>query len=140
MNAIFVDTSARNNENVNLLFQKVAERVLQVREEADGVHAIPVTPGASVDEYGKVVKSYPRSSNGNGAYLSNGRHPIHSLNGGSPEKTMDGKGFHIRRSSDGISDQAVKELKEEDAATMGLCMAPFMECSSNKGEYACIIS
>ena len=78
-----MDTSARNDENVNLLFQKVAERVLLIREDhardrelgaaevADGYGggvygAIPVTPGASIDEHGKVVKIYPRGAHGHG--------------------------------------------------------------------------
>lgn len=64
IDAIFVDTSARNDENVNLLFQKVAERVLLVREQAKnrggldggGIDSIPVTTGASINEHGNVVK------------------------------------------------------------------------------------
>lgn len=66
LGAIFVDTSAKTNSNVNDLFQRVAERVLQFRENARregtdangsgaGYGGIPVTPGASI-ENGKVVK------------------------------------------------------------------------------------
>ena len=57
--AIFIDTSARNDENVNLLFQQVAEQVLYVREKerVNGtgdydMSSIPVTPGASINEHG----------------------------------------------------------------------------------------
>jgi hypothetical protein len=72
IDAIFVDTSARNDENVNLLFQKVAERVLLVREQAKNrrsdvegvVDAIPVTPRASMNENGKVGKGHVRSQEG----------------------------------------------------------------------------
>lgn len=73
MDAIFVDTSARNDENVNLLFQKVAERVLLVREQArsrgldvkGGMDSIPVTPGASINEHGRVVKGYATTTTNN---------------------------------------------------------------------------
>lgn len=87
IDAIFVDTSARNDENVNLLFQKVAERVLWMREQAKsrgllldgsggssggggggGVDAMPVTPRASMNEHGNVVK-------GNQEVRRNGMNP-----------------------------------------------------------------
>lgn len=72
MGAIFVDTSAKANTNVTTLFRRVAERVLQFRERAkrDGtdVNEIPVTPGASIDERGHVVKKGMR--NGNSSHSS----------------------------------------------------------------------
>jgi Ras family. len=91
IDAIFVDTSARNDENVNLLFQKVAERVLWVREQAKsrglllegnggnsssivggggggGLDAIPVSPRASMNDHGNVVK-------GNQEVRRNGMNP-----------------------------------------------------------------
>lgn len=147
VNAIFVDTSARNDENVNLLFRKVAERVLYVREqernmglEADGAHTIPVTPGASIDEHGKIVKTYPRSAGhrNTGMMSGNRHHPVKDLNVGSPEQNKDNGGHHRRRSSKG-GDVVTKEFEEEEP-TAGMCMGPFMECSSSKGEAACIIS
>lgn len=62
LGAIFVDTSAKSNSNVTVLFQRVAERVLQFRENAkrEGTDldagGIPVTPGASINAKGIVVK------------------------------------------------------------------------------------
>eukprot|EP00568_Trieres_chinensis_P013004 CAMPEP_0183300312 /NCGR_PEP_ID=MMETSP0160_2-20130417/6783_1 /TAXON_ID=2839 ORGANISM="Odontella Sinensis, Strain Grunow 1884" /NCGR_SAMPLE_ID=MMETSP0160_2 /ASSEMBLY_ACC=CAM_ASM_000250 /LENGTH=218 /DNA_ID=CAMNT_0025462701 /DNA_START=134 /DNA_END=787 /DNA_ORIENTATION=- len=62
LEAIFVDTSSKLNFNVDLLYRRVAERVLQFRENAlKGLTAgragdIPVTPGASVGDGGRVVK------------------------------------------------------------------------------------
>jgi len=55
INGIFMDTSARNDENVDLLFQKVAEQVLFVREQ-QRIHGMnynywsssPTTTAASV--------------------------------------------------------------------------------------------
>lgn len=63
LEAIFVDTSAKDDSNVDLLFRRVAERVLQFRENAKrGVSSgqgdgIPVTPGASIDVKGNVVRN-----------------------------------------------------------------------------------
>jgi hypothetical protein len=54
---MFVDTSAKTNTNVVELFRKVAERVLQFKQDTP----IPVTPGASIDESGQVLKKAPRS-------------------------------------------------------------------------------
>lgn len=63
LEAIFVDTSAKDDSNVDLLFRRVAERVLQFRENAKrGVSSgqgneIPVTPGASIDGRGNIVRN-----------------------------------------------------------------------------------
>lgn len=61
MGCMWVETSSKSNSNVTELFRQVAERVLQFREKAkrDGTLSsmvIPVTPGASIDEQGRVVK------------------------------------------------------------------------------------
>ncbi len=156
VNGIFIDTSARNDENVNLLFQKVAERVLHAREqarklglEADGVYAIPVTPGASINENGDLVKTYPKSSEarnrGVGGIMNmsghgHGNHPIHELNRTSPDNVPDKNGAPNRRSSNGGTGAVTEEFAEAENTPMGLCMGPFMECSSSKGESACTIS
>jgi small GTP-binding protein len=55
MGAMWVDTSAKTNFNVTELFRQVAERVLRFREN----DKIPVTPGASIDEQGRVIKRGP---------------------------------------------------------------------------------
>lgn len=56
MGAMFVDTSAKTNTNVIGLFRKVAERVLQFKQDTP----IPVTPGAAIDEKGNVLKKTPQ--------------------------------------------------------------------------------
>jgi len=55
MGAMFVDTSAKTNTNVIGLFRKVAERVLQFKQDTP----IPVTPGAAIDEQGNVLRKTP---------------------------------------------------------------------------------
>jgi len=55
MGAMFVDTSAKTNTNVISLFRKVAERVLQFKQDTP----IPVTSGAAVDEHGNVLRKVP---------------------------------------------------------------------------------
>lgn len=56
MGAMFVDTSAKTNTNVISLFRKVAERVLQFKQQT----SIPVTPGAAIDKKGHVLKQTPQ--------------------------------------------------------------------------------
>lgn len=57
LGAIFVDTSAKTNTNVEELFRRVSERVLRFREHArkgliKANRNIPVTPGATANEVG----------------------------------------------------------------------------------------
>jgi small GTP-binding protein len=56
--AMFVETSSLKAHNVNLAFQKVAERVLQFqkKEKETGLGKIPVSPGAAIGNNGLVVK------------------------------------------------------------------------------------
>lgn len=58
--AIFIDTSARNNSNVNLLFQRISERVLFLREQTklNGNNEENSIIGASVNDEGKVMRSW----------------------------------------------------------------------------------
>ena len=55
MGAMFVETSAKTNTNVISLFRKVAERVLQFKQDT----SIPVTSGAAIDAQGNVSKQEP---------------------------------------------------------------------------------
>lgn len=137
--AIFIDTSARNDENVNLLFQQVAERVLFVRQHSrssglgggeDGhMNSIPVTPGASVNELGKVVKSYPHTGELRSINTRQINEDIYS-----PEQLKD---LDTTKRSSIVMDE---DLTPKNSS-MGLCMGPLMECASNKGESSmCIIS
>lgn len=71
--AIFIDTSARNNSNVNLLFQRISERVLFLREQAkfNGSHEEnSVTVGASVNDESKIVRSWRGSPTAEGSNYS----------------------------------------------------------------------
>lgn len=134
--AIYIDTSARNDENVNLLFQQVAEQVLYVREKERingtgdyDMSSIPVTPGASINEHGNVVKTNPHS----GDVVGDVRH-INQVNY-SPEQTKEIKDLQ----SNGVT---VEEDLAQHSAPLGMCMGPLMDCaSSNKEESSmCTIS
>lgn len=56
--AMLVETSAAKNQNVTMVFSKVAERVLQFqkKERETGLGKIPVTPGAAIGNDGQIVK------------------------------------------------------------------------------------
>lgn len=56
--AMFVETSAKQDHNVQLVFSRVAERVLhfQRKNRETGINKIPVTPGAAIGGNGQVVK------------------------------------------------------------------------------------
>jgi len=60
MGAIYMDTSAKTNDNVEELFRRVSERVLQIREISKqswlNSGSIQVTPGKTVDQAGKMVR------------------------------------------------------------------------------------
>lgn len=62
LGAIYVDTSAKSNDNVNDLFLRVSERVLRFREHArKGLiktnRDIPVTPGATANGASSAIRS-----------------------------------------------------------------------------------
>lgn len=144
VNAIYIDTSARNDENVNLLFQRVAERVLLIRERArirglevngNGVDAIPVTPGASVNEYGNVVKGYSNNDPRRSSVMSSQNKNI--MNGDeSLNKNDIGHNRRISNSSGIVMEDPV----DENELSMGLCMGSLMECSASDKNSSCIIS
>lgn len=56
LGAIFVETSAKDNDGISTLFQQVAERVLKFREQGA---ELPVTPGASASHS---TNKFPPSS------------------------------------------------------------------------------
>lgn len=144
VNAIYIDTSARNDENVNLLFQKVAERVLVIRERArirglevngNGVDAIPVTPGASVNEYGNVVKGYSNNDSRRSSVMSSQNKSI--MNGDDNLNKNDiGHNRRISNSSGIVMEDPI----DENELSMGMCMGSLMECSSSGQNSSCIIS
>lgn len=144
VNAIYIDTSARNDENVNLLFQRVAERVLLIRERArirglkvngNGVDAIPVTPGASVNEYGNVVKGDSNNDSRRSSVMSSQNKKI--MNGDeSLNKNDIGHNRRISNSSGIVMEDPV----DENELSMGLCMGSLMECSASNKNSSCIIS
>lgn len=144
VNAIYIDTSARNDENVNLLFQRVAERVLLIRERArirglevngNGVDAIQVTPGASVNEYGNVVKGYSNNDSRRSSVMSSQNKNI--MNGDeSLNKNDIGHNRRISNSSGIVMEDPV----DENELSMGLCMGSLMECSASDKNSSCVIS
>lgn len=144
VNAIYIDTSARNDENVNLLFQKVAERVLLIRERArirglevngNGVDSIPVTPGASVNEYGNVVKGHSNNDSRRSSVMSSQNKSI--MNGDdSLNKNEIGHNRRISNSSGIVMEDPI----DENELSMGMCMGSLMECSSSGQSSSCIIS
>jgi small GTP-binding protein len=60
--AMFVETSAKANHNVSVVFHKVAGRVLQFQRKnrETGIGNIPVTPGAATDGQGNVIRNVNR--------------------------------------------------------------------------------
>lgn len=144
VNAIYIDTSARNDENVNLLFQRVAERVLLIRERArirglevngNGVDAIPVTPGASVNEYGNVVKGYSNNDSRRSSVMSSQNKNIMN----SDESLNKNDIGHNRRISNS-SGIVMEDPVDENELSMGMCMGSLMECSASDKNSSCIIS
>lgn len=95
----------------------------------DDMISIPVTPGASINEHGNVVKTNPHSGD-----LVGGVRHINQVNY-SPEQAKDMN--HLR--SKGVT---VEEDLPQQSAPLGMCMGPLMECaSSNKDESSmCTIS
>ena len=80
LGAIYVDTSAKTNDNVNDLFRRVSERVLRFREHArKGLiktnRDIPVTPGATANGASSAIRSsggVPDNSTIDGDGVANG--------------------------------------------------------------------
>jgi len=143
LGAIFVDTSAKSNSNVQVLFQRVAERVLQFRENArrEGMNgtpgAIPVTPGASIDKTGMVVKNGISENRGNQIMSREGPEMDSS-----PRKQR-GMSLHSRQSSNGngVTDLSSEdELIEQTQAKLSMCDASGMACgmSGEDGRSCCI--
>lgn len=138
MGAIFVDTSSKVNTNVNTLFRRVAERVLQFRERArrdgtdvgtNGVTSIPVTPGAIIGERGQVVKKgvtpeVPRSVNMNG-HPSAAPLPVlnsHGLVDSASANTENGKierrSNRSSKSRKSVRDDTSREIRDTESADM----------------------
>ena len=88
LEAIFVDTSAKRNSNVELLYRRVAERVLQFRENArrgvvsGQVGGIPVTPGATCrDDPEESSRDIVVGVAGGGNQMNGGQRQIENGNG-----------------------------------------------------------
>lgn len=133
--AIFVDTSARNNSNVNLLFQRISERVLFLREEAkyNGTSeesSLIGTPGAPGNEESKG----PRSWRGSPGIMSASNHSITSKTYGDLNAADD----TLQRPNSGeiVKDPSI----DEDYSSF--CAGPWGCSSSPSGDGAnnCIIS
>lgn len=125
--AIFIDTSAKSNMNVNQLFLHVAERVLYLRERAKqngitGEKAIPVIPGASVDEYGTVVKQ-GNGMNHDERFTPTRRRNINEVH---EAKILDDKnagGMLVQNADPDV-------IETENGISRGICGSPFLECGA----------
>lgn len=151
LDAIFVDTSSRNDENVDLLFQKVAEKVLLVKERnADSTSGmqgnIPVASGASVDALGRVVKTIPYvGTNGKSSPLVSRKSTNGNRIGMSPSSIHHSDEYNHNRSNShpGEHDNMIVEDVEQipgNQGNAGLCLGAdgLFRCSSEKD--GCIIS
>lgn len=144
--AIFIDTSAKNNSNVNHLFQQVAERVLYVRECAKsngftGENGIPVTPGACVDDNGKIYKpngnNFTNNTN-NGKYQDERYTPTRGgpgfSNGDQYETSLLKDQPHSNSHSNGrtpTKHSGNNEIGDDELITRGMCGSPFLECGAS---------
>lgn len=54
--ALVMETSAKDNTHVSLLYRRVTERVLEYQNQQPGSRPIPVTPGAKM-EGGRIIKA-----------------------------------------------------------------------------------
>ena len=123
--AMYIDTSAKKNENVTFVFSKVAEEVLAQREEAlnttiDSIHSKGVNGGGDNWNGGGDIREN-NVGNGNGGGVSN-----------PADDSFDNIQYEsIHGSEDPLND-----------ATMptGFCMGPLMECSSSSTSSSCVIS
>lgn len=151
--AIYMDTSAKNNSNVNNLFQLVAERVLYVRECAKnngvtGENGIPVTPGACVDNNGMVFKQVNNNvanKTNNGNYRDERSTPTRSRpgdnNGDNYEASslMDEPDYHGNNDNPGRT-PTKRSVNDEKGVDEGIaravCGSPFLECgiTSNRSD------
>jgi small GTP-binding protein len=120
--SMFMTTSAKDNTNVTVLFEKVAERVLQFQKQQSGL-PIPVTLGTTAVET-------PRNTNGDG-------HPAHDqqriATPPPPEAKSATDGKQQRRDSDeddNVVDTAEsKESKDSAAAEINArCDANMLMC------------
>jgi small GTP-binding protein len=154
LDAIFIETSSRNDENVAHLFQKVAEKVLLVKERnadsSSGMQGnIPVVSGASVDGLGRVVKTVPysgmnggnssplvsrKSTNGNGNGMGLSSSNVHH-----PDDSRHNRTDSHLNEHENIIIEDVEQIPG-DQGNAGLCLGAhgLFRCSSEKD--VCIIS
>jgi small GTP-binding protein len=147
MGALWVDTSAKTNYNVTELFRQVAERVLRFREN----DKIPVTPGASIDEQGRVIKRGPTVSSGtssplptsypppdDGTDLNGGMNSVHSspvptrnraISSGSGHSSAKSKRRDKRRKS-GTATPSIQSVDSADVQGKGATMCEPMLCGA----------
>jgi len=109
-NAIFVDTSAKSNHNVHLLFQRVSEQVVSMRH-------------SSLNEEKSALLGIKASNQRNIQSTTN----INKI----PSKLSDDNSF---------GDGSEKGLNDSTTSSNLLCSGPFMECaSSDKDESSCVM-
>mmetsp|Transcript_841 Transcript_841/g.1303 ORF Transcript_841/g.1303 Transcript_841/m.1303 type:complete len:292 (-) Transcript_841:105-980(-) len=139
-NAIFIDTSAKSNNNVNLLFQRVSERVLLTREQArmKGLkkdNMLPVSPGIHMDEDRQMNQDGIFGSRGDSKNFNNG----YNRNSSDFSRRSDDND-ELRKSGSVIDLQEESKVGERPSM---ICSGPFMECVSSDrsdGTDICLIS
>lgn len=129
LDAIFVDTSAKTNSNVNLLFQRVSERVLFLREQTKmsnikNEKPIPGISGTGINEEDS-VKS--RARNPNDEVMNGTSSFIRSMS-----EFSDRKNNNEERKDNGSDGHVIEENPSEKSTIM--CGGPFMECGSERAE------
>jgi len=133
--AIFVDTSARNNDNVHLLFQRVSERVLELREQSNinGVNnnnSVTMTPSAR-KENGKVWSSSSRGERK--TTYDSAKRKLNDYNDVSEQNSA-------KNQSVSTTDEWEEKFREENGSN-GLCSTAFAPCASSErgGDALCTI-
>jgi small GTP-binding protein len=137
--AMFLTTSAKNNENVTQLFQEVAERVLQSQKQNSGIN-IPVTMG---------MTSVDAATNGN---LNMESHPAHAqpriLTPNSTSQHQHEQSLMDEKKQEDDDDDLVEHMESKDSveyekrcdSNMLMC-GDIMEVSDSlkKAESCCIL-
>jgi hypothetical protein len=142
--AMFLTTSAKNNDNVTELFEQVAERVLQFQKQNSGID-IPVTLGTT---------SVDAEMNGN---LNMESHPAHAqpriLNPNSASQYIQERSQSLldeKKQQHDDDDDLVDRIESKDASEVPYetrCDSNMLMCgdimqvhdSMNKGEGCCIL-
>lgn len=148
LDIIFVDTSSRDDENVDYLFQKVAEKVLHIKElendSSSGLQPgnIPVTAGASIDALGRVIKTVPNIEMNRTAPTAVQSHSYTDSYGrGNSSSNLNPYEGNLRLRSNSFTSDIGQQINlekyqatKDESGDAGLCMGVngILRCSSEK--------